>query len=40
VTLVPWLIVTVAVIEWLASVLRLKDLVMGMLLGLFWSLVC
>jgi hypothetical protein len=40
VTLVPWLIGTVAVIDWLAFVLRLKDLVMGRLLGMFWSLVC
>jgi len=34
--LVPWLIGTVAVIDWLAFVLRLKDLVMGRLLGVFW----
>jgi len=36
VMLVPWLIGTVAVIDWLAFVLRLKDLVMGRLLGVFW----
>jgi hypothetical protein len=35
VTLVPWVIGTVTVIDWLAFVLRLKDLVMGRLLGMF-----
>jgi len=40
VTLVAWLISTIVVIDWLAFVLRLKDLVMGTLLGMFWSLVC
>lgn len=34
-TLVPWLIGAVAVIDWLAFVLRLKDLVVDRLLGVF-----